>query len=84
MRYKFILILLFSLHSFGQENAFTTDSVDAIIKRIQLPVIPSYKIEVTKLGAKGDSISDSKPAFDKAMALCKKNNGVTIIVAKGI
>ncbi|OOG74132.1 glycoside hydrolase family 28 protein [Flavobacterium sp. A45] len=84
MRYKFILILLFSLHSFGQENAFPTDSVDAIIKRIQLPIIPSYKIEVTKLGAKGDSISDSKPAFDKAMALCKKNNGGTIIVAKGI
>jgi polygalacturonase len=84
MRYKFILILLFSLNSFAQENAFPTDSVDAIIKRIQLPSIPSYKIEVTKLGAKGDSISNSKPAFDKAMALCKKNNGGTIIVAKGI
>jgi polygalacturonase len=84
MRYKFILIFLFSLHSFAQEKAFPTDSVDAIIKRIQLPVIPSYKIEVTKLGAKGDSISDSKPAFDKAMVLCKKNNGGTIIVPKGI
>jgi polygalacturonase len=84
MRYKFILIFLFSLNSFAQENAFPTDSVDAIVKRIQLPNIPLYKIEVTKLGAKGDSISDSKPAFDKAMALCKKNNGGTIIVTKGI
>ena len=39
---------------------------------------------MTKLGAKGDSISNAKPAFDKAMALCKKNNGGTIIVPKGI
>jgi polygalacturonase len=84
MRYKFILVFLFSLHCFAQENAFPTDSVNAIVKRIQLPVIPSYKIEVTKLGAKGDSISDSKPAFDKAMALCKKNKGGTIIVPKGV
>jgi polygalacturonase len=58
--------------------------VDEIIKRIQLPTTPSFKIEVTKLGAKGDSISNAKPAFDKAMALCKKNNGGTIIVPKGI
>ena len=84
MRYKFILIFLFTLPIFAQEKAFPSDSVEAIIKRIQLPVIPLYKIEVTKLGAKGDSISDSKPAFDKAMALCKKNNGGTIIVPKGI
>ncbi|MBF4469951.1 glycoside hydrolase family 28 protein [Flavobacterium sp. HJJ] len=84
MKYKFILILLFSLHGFSQENTFPADKVDAIVKRIQLPVIPSYKIEVTKLGAKGDSVSNAKPAFDKAMALCKKNNGGTIIVPKGI
>jgi polygalacturonase len=84
MHYRLIIIFLFSLHSFAQENTFATDSVNAIIKRIQLPSIPSYKIEVTKLGAKGDSISDSKPAFDKAMMLCKKNNGGTIIVPKGI
>jgi polygalacturonase len=84
MKYKFVVIFLFSISCFAQNNAFPTDSVNAIVKRIQLPVIPSYKIEVTKLGAKGDSISNAKPAFDKAMALCKKNNGGTIIVPKGI
>ncbi|WP_281635875.1 glycoside hydrolase family 28 protein [Flavobacterium marginilacus] len=84
MKYKFILIVLFSLHGFSQENTFPADKVNAIVKRIQLPIIPLYKIEVTKLGAKGDSVSNAKPAFDKAMALCKKNNGGTIIVPKGI
>jgi polygalacturonase len=84
MKYKFIIIFLFSLNSFAQNKALPADSVNAIVERIQLPVIPSYKIEVTKLGAKGDSISNAKPAFDKAMVLCKKNNGGTIIVPKGI
>ena len=39
---------------------------------------------MVKLGAKGDSITNNKAAFDKAMALCKKNNGGTIVVPKGI
>jgi len=84
MKYKIFLFLLVSLTSFAQNKNFPSNKVDEIIKRIQLPAIPSFKIFVTKLGAKGDSISNAKPAFDKAMALCKKNNGGTIIVPKGI
>ena len=84
MKYKFLFFLLVSLNCFAQNNNFPSDSVDAIVKRIQLPKIPSYKINVIKLGAKGDSISNAKPAFDKAMALCKKKNGGIIIVPKGV
>ncbi|PJJ08821.1 polygalacturonase [Flavobacterium sp. 1] len=84
MNYKFLIVFFLSLSCFAQENDFPSDKVDEIVKRIQLPVIPSFKIEVTKLGAKGDSISNDKPSFDKAMALCKKNNGGTIIVPKGV
>lgn len=84
MKYKFIALLLISFHCFAQNNSFPTDKVNEIVQRIQLPTIPSYQIVVTKLGAKGDSISNAKPAFDKAMALCKKNNGGTIIVPKGV
>jgi polygalacturonase len=84
MKYRLLILLLISLNCFAQNNSFTSDKVDAIIKRIQLPQIPSFKIDVTKLGAKGDSITNCKSAFDKAMALCKKNNGGTIIIPKGI
>jgi len=84
MKYRFALLLLISLNCFAQNNSFPSAKVDEIINRIQLPVIPMYKVDVTKLGAKGDSISNSKPAFDKAMALCKKKNGGTIIVPKGV
>jgi len=41
-------------------------------------------VSVTKFGAKGDSVSDSKPAFEKAIAQCKKLGGGTVVVPKGI
>jgi polygalacturonase len=84
MKYRFALLLLISINCFAQNNDFPSAKVEEIIKRIQLPIIPSYKVDVSKLDAKGDSISNAKPAFDKAMALCKKKNGGTIIVPKGV
>ena len=84
MKHRLLFFLLISFSCFAQNNSFPSDKVDAIVKRIQLPQIPSFKVVVTKLGAKGDSISNAKPAFDKAMALCKKNNGGTIVVPKGV
>ncbi|KAF2340246.1 glycoside hydrolase family 28 protein [Flavobacterium tistrianum] len=81
---KYLLLILLSSVCFAQNAGFPSAKVDSIVKRIQLPVIPSYQINILKLGAKGDSVSDNKKAFDKAMALCKKNNGGTIIVPKGI
>ncbi|AXB58261.1 glycoside hydrolase family 28 protein [Flavobacterium fluviale] len=84
MNSKYLLLLFFTWVSFSQNSDFPSERVDSIVKRIQLPVIPAYQINVLKLGAKGDSITNNKKVFDKAMALCKKNNGGTIIVPKGI
>ncbi|MFH7000991.1 glycoside hydrolase family 28 protein [Flavobacterium bizetiae] len=81
---KYLLFLLISYTSIAQNNEFPSAKVEAIVNRIQLPVIPSYQINVLKLGAKGDAVSNNKAVFDKAMALCKKNNGGTIIVPKGV
>jgi len=84
MNFKILTFLLISCFSFAQNNEFTSAKVDSIVNRIQLPVFPAYQINIAKLGAKGDSVTNNKAAFDKAMALCKKNNGGTIIVPKGI
>jgi polygalacturonase len=84
MNFKCLIFLLISSISFAQNNEFPTAKVDSIVNRIQLPVIPAYQINVLKVGAKGDSVFNNKAAFDKAMAFCKKNNGGTIIVPKGI
>ncbi len=84
MKFNYFLFLLISMVSFAQKGEFPTEKVDSIVKRIQLPIIPSYEINILQLGAKGDSISNNKFVFDKAMALCKKKNGGTIIVPKGV
>ena len=84
MNIRYFIFLLISWASFAQQNEFPSAKIDSIVKRIQLPVFPSYQINVLKLGAKGDSITNNKAVFDKAMALCKKNNGGTIVVPKGI
>nr|WP_315221741.1 glycoside hydrolase family 28 protein [uncultured Flavobacterium sp.] len=84
MQFKYLLFLLICSVTFAQNTDFPSAKVDEIVNRIQLPVIPSYQINITKLGAKGDSLTNNKIVFDKAMALCKKNNGGTIIVPKGI
>lgn len=84
MKIKSIFFILISCFSFAQNKEFPSAKVDSIIRRIQLPVFPSYQINIAKLGAKGDSVTNNKAAFDKAMALCKKNKGGTITVPKGI
>ncbi|WP_125723065.1 glycoside hydrolase family 28 protein [Flavobacterium ustbae] len=81
---KYLFLLFFTWASFAQNTDFPSTTADSIVKRIQLPMITSYRINVLTLGAKGDSITDNKKAFDKAMALCKKNKGGIIIVPKGI
>ena len=84
MNFKYLIFLFVSFISFGQNSDFPKAKADSVVSRIQLPVIPSYQINISKLGAKGDSVFNNKSVFDKAMALCKKNNGGTIIVPKGI
>lgn len=84
MNYKFLLIVLFSISAISQNNSFPKSKADSIVSTIVLPEIPSYQINIAKLGAKGDSLFNNKKVFDKAMALCKKNNGGIIVVPKGI
>ncbi|CAH0335541.1 hypothetical protein FVB9288_01188 [Flavobacterium sp. CECT 9288] len=84
MKKYLLFFVCISLSSWAQNAPFPTEKVNTILNRIVLPNIPSFTIKVTALGAKGDSISNSKPAFDKAMALCKKKNGGTILVPKGV
>jgi len=77
-------ILLAGISMPAQTTHFPTAAVDSILQCIKRPQIPVYSVNVTKLGAKGDSVTDCKPAFDKAMAWCKKQKGGSIIVPRGI
>jgi len=60
------------------------EAINEITDRINLPVIPDYSVSVIQFGAKGDSVSNNKKAFDKAMKSLEKRKGGTLIVPKGI
>lgn len=56
---------------------------DAILKNIVPPTIPKYSASILSFGAKGDSLTDCKPAFDKAMKAAQKRNGMKLVVPAG-
>ena len=68
-----VLLLLSFTVLFSQAKVENkTAAIERIVNRIQLPVIPAYTVKVTDFGAKGDSVTNCKPAFDKAMKACAK------------
>lgn len=75
-------LLIFSSITYAQ--ATYRDSIEKIVQRIKVPIFSGKKMVITSFGAKGDSLSNCKPAFDKAMAYCKKNKGGTVVVPKGV
>lgn len=56
---------------------------DSILKLISPPPLPEKIFNLGDFGAKGDSVTDCKPAFDKAIAAVKKNTGGRIVVPAG-
>ncbi|TDD94081.1 glycoside hydrolase family 28 protein [Flavobacterium cellulosilyticum] len=82
--FLYIVLILFSNCIFAQLNQKEKEvEINKIVNRIHLPKIPNYAISVVKYGAKGDSVTNCKRAFDKAMKACERRNGGTIIVPKG-
>ena len=57
---------------------------DAILKNIVAPEIPTTTISILDFEAKGDSLTDCKPAFDAAMNRAKELGGARITVPAGI
>jgi polygalacturonase len=57
---------------------------DVVLKNINPPALPDFTVSITKLGAKGDSLTNCKPAFDKAMKLALKHGGIKVVVPAGI
>ncbi len=57
---------------------------DAVLKSIVPPAPPADSVVITAFGAAGDSVTNCKPAFDKALSLSKSKKGLKIIVPPGI
>lgn len=57
---------------------------DAVLSQIKAPEIPTYTVNITNFGATGDSITDCKPAFDKALLEAKSRGGAKILIPEGV
>jgi len=67
----------------GQITIDKDSAIAAIENRIELPAIPSYEINITQFGAKGDSVTNCKNAFDKAVKHLRKRHGGKLVVPPG-
>jgi polygalacturonase len=54
-----------------------------ILSRIKPPVFPKIDFVVTKFGARGDGLTNSTSAFQKAVAACSKAGGGRVVVPPG-
>jgi len=77
-------ICFFACKPTGSKKLSRVEKRDEILKNIVPPKISGNILPLTDFGGKGDSITDNKPAFDKALKACKDKKGAKIVVAPGI
>ncbi len=83
--FLFFCSLLYCCHSDAQkESTPTKKSIAGIIEQIENVQLSTNVINLTDYGAVGDSLTDNKPVFDKAMKACQEKGGGRIIVPAGV
>jgi polygalacturonase len=83
---RITLALLFAFIFFSacqQQSQTKADSQEAILSRIKAPEFPKDTFNITDFGAVGDSLTDSKPAIDKAIQACAQAGGGTVLIPSG-
>ncbi len=81
--YFFLAVSVISGTGFSNSEERTAKR-DAVLKSIAPPTPPADLVVMTAFGASGDSVTNCKPAFDKALSLSKNKKGLKIIVPQGI
>jgi polygalacturonase len=90
MLMKFSIAMILGLSSLiacntpAKKDMSRVEKRDAILKSIKEPQISNHTLLITDFGAIGDSATDAKPAFDKAILACKEKNGGKIVVPAGV
>jgi len=81
---NFLLIgLLSACNNSNNDNVNRIAARDAVHKQIKPPTIPVDSVSILNFGAIPDSITDCKPAFDKAIKFCAGKD-IRLIVSPGI
>ena len=79
-----VAICIFACKPSGPKKLSRVEKRDEILKNIVPPKISANILPLTNFGGKGDSITDNKPAFDKALKACKDKKGGKIVVPAGV
>ena len=81
------LLLVFNVNNsfaINLVNQLGKVTIESILDSISEPIIPNKTFLITKFGGVGNSKTDNKIAFQKAIKAIKKNGGGKLIVPKGI
>jgi polygalacturonase len=78
-----LLIFFVSCNHSREQKVSRAEKLKQILQDIKAPEISTNIIKLTDFGAKGDSATDCKPAFDKAIAACKAKGGCKLVVKAG-
>jgi polygalacturonase len=84
LRYSYVLFfILFIQCSTNNKSTERITKRNSILKNIHPPKLQEYTTSILSFGAKGDSTTNCKPAFDKAMENCRIHHGAKITVPAG-
>jgi len=80
----FVLIVLITSCSIKNEVKSRINKRDAILNNIITPPLPPSTLSILAFGGVGDSITDCKPAFERALTECTRLKGAKIVIPAGI
>ena len=80
----FFSVFLLACQSNQNKQLSREEKRDAILQQINPPAISTTVLQLSDFGAKGDSATNNKLAFDKVMQASKAKGGAKIVVTSGI
>lgn len=85
-RLSVLILLVWAVSCVAPEAAKTDAGLpdsESILKHISEPVIPEFTLKVTDHGAIGDSLTDNRQAFEKAIQELNARGGGKLLVPEG-
>jgi len=76
--------ITFSSCSSKNEASSRISGREAILKNIRTPPVPASTLSILAFGAVGDSVTDCRKAFERALAECTRLKGAKIVIPAGI
>lgn len=81
---SFVFLFVIAFYACQPKPEARLDSKENILSRIKAPEFKKDTFRITDFGATGDSLTDCKPAIDKAIQACVQAGGGTVLIPAGV